>query len=60
MYAELIFSWPGMGRLYYDSATARNYPILLGILMISAVLVILANLMADIAYAYLDPRVRFE
>jgi peptide/nickel transport system permease protein len=60
VYAELIFSWPGMGRLYYDSATARNYPILLGVLILSSALVILCNLLADIAYAYLDPRVRYE
>jgi peptide/nickel transport system permease protein len=60
VYAELIFSWPGMGRLYYTSATARNYPVLLGILIIAAALVILCNLLADIAYGYLDPRVRFE
>jgi len=60
VYAELIFSWPGMGRLYYDAATARNYPILLGVLIIGAGIVILSNLMADIAYAYLDPRVRYD
>jgi peptide/nickel transport system permease protein len=60
VYAELIFSWPGMGRLYYTSATARNYPVLLGILIIGAALVILCNLLADIAYAYLDPRVRYD
>jgi peptide/nickel transport system permease protein len=60
VYAELIFAWPGMGRLYYTSATARNYPVLLGILIIGAALVLLCNLLADIAYAYLDPRVRFE
>jgi peptide/nickel transport system permease protein len=60
VYAELIFSWPGMGRLYFDAATGRNYPILMGVLIISAALVIVANLIADIAYAYLDPRVRFD
>ena len=60
MYAELIFSWPGMGRLYYDAATARNYPVLLGVLILAAALVLICNLLADIAYAYLDPRVRFS
>jgi peptide/nickel transport system permease protein len=60
VYAELIFSWPGMGRLYYDAATARNYPVLMGVLILGAALVILCNLLADIAYAYLDPRVRLE
>jgi peptide/nickel transport system permease protein len=51
LYVELIFSWPGMGRLFYDAATARDYPILLAIL---------SNLFADIAYGFLDPRVRYE
>ncbi len=60
VYAELIFSWPGMGRLYYNAATSRNYPILLGVLIIGAGIVLLSNLVADIAYAYFDPRVRYE
>lgn len=57
---ELIFFWPGMGRLYYDAATYRDYPILLGVLIIGAGLIIISNLLADIGYAYLDPRVRYE
>lgn len=60
LYVELIFSWPGMGRLFYDAATARDYPILLAVLTIGAAIVIFSNLLADIAYGYLDPRVRFE
>ena len=60
LYIELIFSWPGMGRLFYDAATARDYPILLAILTIGAAIVILSNLLADIAYGFLDPRVRYE
>jgi peptide/nickel transport system permease protein len=60
LYVELIFSWPGMGRLYYDAATARDYPILLAVLIIGAAIVILSNLFADIAYGFLDPRVRYE
>ncbi|RME44465.1 MAG: ABC transporter permease [Chloroflexi bacterium] len=60
LYVELLFSWPGMGRLYYDAATARDYPVLMAVLVIGAALVILSNLMADIAYAYLDPRVRYD
>jgi peptide/nickel transport system permease protein len=60
LYVELIFSWPGMGRLFYDAATARDYPILLAILTIGAAIVILSNLFADIAYGFLDPRVRYE
>ena len=60
LYVELIFSWPGMGRLYYDAATARDYPILLAVLIIGAAIVMLSNLLADIAYGYLDPRVRYD
>lgn len=60
IYVELIFSWPGMGRLYYDAATYRDYPILLAVLIIGAGVIVIANLMADIGYAVLDPRVRYE
>lgn len=60
LYAELLFSWPGMGRLFYNAATSRDYPILLAILIIGAGIVVLSNLMADIVYAYLDPRVRYS
>jgi peptide/nickel transport system permease protein len=59
LYVELLFSWPGMGRLYYQAATGRDYPLLLAILIIAAAFTLFANLMADIAYAYLDPRVRY-
>jgi len=58
--AERIFSWPGMGRLYYNSATSRDYPMLMGVLILGSVVIILSNLMADIIYAYLDPRVRYD
>jgi peptide/nickel transport system permease protein len=60
IYVELIFSWPGMGRLFYDAAVHRDYPVLMGILIISAGLIIISNLLADLAYAYLDPRVRYD
>jgi peptide/nickel transport system permease protein len=60
LYVELLFSWPGMGRLYYQAATKRDYPQLMAILIIAAGVTILANLLADITYAYLDPRVRYD
>jgi peptide/nickel transport system permease protein len=60
LYVELLFSWPGMGRLYYSAATSRDYPILLAVLIIGAAIVIVSNLMADIAYGFLDPRVRYD
>lgn len=60
IFVEILFSWPGMGRLYYQAATERDYPILMAVLIIGAGAIILSNLLADIAYAYLDPRIRFE
>ncbi|MCB0070653.1 MAG: ABC transporter permease [Caldilineaceae bacterium] len=60
LFTETIFSWPGMGRLFYRSAQRVDYPLLMGIVMINAVLIILFNLLADVAYAYMDPRVRFD
>jgi len=55
---ETIFGWPGMGRLAFHAATKRDYPIIMGALVMSTVLVILGNLLADIAYGFLDPRIK--
>lgn len=60
LYVELLFSWPGMGRLYYQSAVDRDYPLLMALLMVGTALVLAANLLADILYAYLDPRIRYD
>ena len=57
---ETIFAWPGMGRLYYQAAVERDYPLLMAVLIFGAAFIILSNLLADILYAYLDPRVRYE
>lgn len=57
---ETIFAWPGMGRLYLESLVRLDYPVLMAILTISAVLIILSNLVADVVYAYLDPRIRYR
>ena len=56
---EQIFGWPGMGRLFWDAATRLDYPILMGILAVSSTLIVLANLLADVVYGYLDPRIRY-
>ena len=56
---ESIFSWPGVGSLFMDSILRRDYPILMGILLISAILVVIFNLIADILYALLDPRIKY-
>jgi len=57
---EQIFSWPGMGQLALAAITQRDYPVLMGFTMIIAVLVLLSNLAADIAYAMVDPRIRLQ
>jgi len=57
---ESIFAIPGMGRLFYESVMARDYPVIMGGLVIVAVLTLLGNLIADIAYAYVDPRIRYK
>jgi len=57
---ETIFAWPGMGRLGVQAIFQRNYPTIMGIVMLSAILIIVGNLLADIAYAIVDPRIRYE
>jgi peptide/nickel transport system permease protein len=57
---EGVFAWPGMGSLFIDELTRRDYPVLLGMLIISAVFVIFFNLLADILYAVMDPRIRYS
>jgi len=57
---ETVFSWPGMGRLFYDSLTVRDFPVLMGILILGAVLIVLGNLIADVLYGLLDPRIKFS
>lgn len=55
---ETIFAIPGMGQLFYSSAMSRDYPTIMGILVIGAILTLLGNLFADISYALVDPRIR--
>jgi peptide/nickel transport system permease protein len=56
---EQVFAWPGMGRLFVDHANRGDYPVLMGLVLTVSVLVIVFNLLADIAYAWIDPRIRF-
>lgn len=56
--AESLFAIPGMGKLFYDSVMMRDFPVIMGILTIGAALTLIGNLLADIAYAWADPRVR--
>jgi peptide/nickel transport system permease protein len=60
LFVETIFAWPGMGRLFWDAAKGRDYPVLLGVVMITAVLIIVANILADLAYGWLNPQVKYE
>ncbi len=55
---ETVFTWPGMGRLFLDSLSYSDYPVVMGLLMLSAVLTLLGNLIADIVVALVDPRIR--
>ena len=56
--AESIFAIPGMGKLFYDAVLMRDFPVIMGILTIGSALTLLGNLLADVAYAWADPRVR--
>ena len=58
MIFETIFSVPGMGRLFFGSVFSRDYPVIMGILVLGACLTLLGNFLADIFYALADPRVR--
>jgi peptide/nickel transport system permease protein len=57
---ETVFSWPGIGRLMYEAVQKRDYPVLQGSFLLLAVSVIIANLLADILYSVMDPRVKLE
>jgi peptide/nickel transport system permease protein len=60
LFTEFIFGWPGMGNYFYFAIIRRDYPVVMGLTVIVAILVMVGNLLADVAYAYLDPRVRYE
>jgi peptide/nickel transport system permease protein len=57
---ETLFAWPGMGRLGFEAVFSHNYPLLMGIGVISGLLTLAGNLLADIGYAALDPRIRYD
>ncbi len=57
---EYIFAIPGMGKFFITAVTNRDYPLIMGVTLVYAVIIVLANLLVDIAYAYLDPRVKAE
>jgi peptide/nickel transport system permease protein len=57
---ETVFAWPGLGRLIFDAILHRDYPVMLGGLLVVSVCVVVGNLLADVAYAVIDPRIRLE
>jgi len=57
---ESIFAWPGMGRLFWEHAEKTDIPVLMAVMLFSSILVVGCNLLADIGYAYLDPRIRYR
>jgi peptide/nickel transport system permease protein len=57
---EVVFSWPGIGRLVTESILGRNYPVLMGTFMLSAILVIFGNLIADVCYGLVNPQIRYD
>ncbi|MDJ1156656.1 ABC transporter permease [Chelatococcus sp. SYSU_G07232] len=57
---ERVFNWPGMGSLAFDAVAARDYPVLQGVITVLALLIVAANLLVDIVYGLVDPRIRTE
>jgi peptide/nickel transport system permease protein len=57
---ERIFAWPGMGRLFLDHVARADFPVLMGILMLIAIAVVIFQIITDIVYSFLDPRIRLE
>jgi peptide/nickel transport system permease protein len=57
---ETIFSWPGMGREFWKASLDQDYPVILTMVMLVAIAVVVFNLLADVLYAYLDPRIRYD
>jgi peptide/nickel transport system permease protein len=57
---ETIFAWPGMGKWVYDAILGRDYPVVQSGVLLIALVFVLANLLVDISYAYLDPRIHYD
>ena len=57
---ETIFSWPGIGKWVYDSILGRDYPIVQGVTLLVAIIFVLVNLLVDLSYAIIDPRISYE
>jgi oligopeptide transport system permease protein len=57
---ELVFSIPGLGRYFVTSISNRDYPVIMGTILLYAIFLVVSNLVVDILYAYLDPRIRYN
>ena len=57
---ETIFAWPGMGRLFIEAMNGRDYPVLMALLMIGSVALVFTNLLTDLVYSVIDPRIRYD
>jgi len=57
---EIVFAWPGIGRLLVEAILARDYPVVQGVVLVVATMFIVVNLIVDLLYAYLDPRIRYH
>jgi peptide/nickel transport system permease protein len=57
---ETVFAWPGIGRLLYEGITFRDFPIVQGVVVIGGAMIVMVNLLVDILYALIDPRIRLE
>ena len=57
---ESIFGWPGIGKFFVDGIYARDYPVVQGFTLMIAISFVISNLLVDILYAYIDPRIRYE
>jgi peptide/nickel transport system permease protein len=60
VFTETIFSWPGMGTLYLTAVSSRDVPLVMGLNLFIAVVVLMANILTDLAYGFVDPRIRYE
>lgn len=60
VFIEAIYSWPGMGSLFVEGVESRDYPLIMGLILILAIIILVVNLLVDIAYAVVDPRVRYD
>ena len=60
MVVETVFAWPGIGRLLYEGITFRDFPVVQGVVLMGGAMIVVVNLLVDILYAVIDPRIRLE